>query len=63
MKRKIKALLIDLDGTLVDSREAYMEAFKAAMKAIGKTTFNHEAVFEVPKRLEQGLPIEDLIGN
>lgn len=63
MKRKIKALLIDLDGTLVDSREAYMEAFKAGMKAVGKTKFNREAIFEIPKRLEQGLPIEDLIGD
>jgi len=63
LKLNVKALLIDLDGTLVDSRGAYTEAFKAGMKAIGKTRFNHKIVFEIPRRLEQGLPIDDLIGD
>jgi len=63
LKLDIKALFVDLDGTLVDSREAYTEALKAGMSAIGKTNFNYDLTLEIPRRLEQGLPIDDLIGN
>jgi HAD superfamily hydrolase (TIGR01509 family) len=58
---KIKALLIDLDGTLVDSTHAYKEAGKAGFAAIGLADFNDDKIaFEVARRLEQDLPIDDL---
>ncbi len=60
---KVKAVLLDLDGTILDSRKAYMKAMKAAFSSIGETTIDIETVTEIPKRLEQGLSIEDLIGE
>ncbi len=58
---KVKGIIIDLDGTLVDSRDAYKEAFKKALEAFGVTSFDPKIALEVPKRLEQGLPIADLV--
>lgn len=58
---RAKAILLDLDGTIVDSTEAYLEALKSAFKAIGKELTNEKVAFEIPKRLEQNLPINDLI--
>ena len=60
-KLKVKCLLLDLDGTIVDSKEAYLEAMKTAMKKTGQKTMDINAVTEIPKRLEQNLPINDLI--
>jgi len=60
-KLKIKCIFLDLDGTIVDSREAYVEAMKAAMTKTGQRTIAIEAVTEIPKRLEQNLHIDDLI--
>lgn len=60
-KLKIKCIFLDLDGTIVDSREAYLEAMKVAMIKTGQKTIDIEAVTEIPKRLEQHLPINDLL--
>lgn len=58
---KVKALLLDLDGTLVDSSEALKEAGKAGFIAIGLPDVHDEKIpFEVARRLEQDLPIDDL---
>jgi HAD superfamily hydrolase (TIGR01509 family) len=62
-KLKVKALLFDLDGTILDSRRAYMKAMKTAFSNIGQTTVDIKTVTEIPKRIEQGLPIDDLIGK
>jgi len=35
-KLKVKGIILDLDGTIVDSREAYVEAAKAAFTATGQ---------------------------
>jgi len=59
-KLKVRALLIDLDGTLVDSTEAYREAGKAGFAAIGLNRDDVKTAFEVARRLEQNLPIDDL---
>ncbi len=58
---KVRGILVDLDGTLVDSREAYYEAFKIAIKTIKAKNFDIHMAFEIPKRLEQNKPINDLI--
>ncbi len=60
-KLRVKALLLDLDGTLVDSTEALKEAGRAGFAAIGLSDFNDDKIaFEIARRLEQGLPIDDL---
>jgi len=59
-KLQVKALLIDLDGTLVDSTEAYREAGKAGFAAIGLNRDDVKTAFEIARRLEQNLPIDDL---
>ncbi|MGB9714499.1 MAG: HAD family hydrolase [Candidatus Bathyarchaeales archaeon] len=60
-KLKVKGLLLDLDGTIVDSREAYLEAAKKAFTAIGEKNFDAKIVMEIPRRLEQNLPINDIV--
>jgi HAD superfamily hydrolase (TIGR01549 family) len=60
-KLKAKAILLDLDGTVVDSRKAYLEASRTAFAAMGQRTVDIRIVIEIPKRLEQDLPIDDLV--
>ena len=60
-KLKVKGILLDLDGTIVDSREAYLEAVKAAFMAIGQKTVNVKIATEIPRKLEQNLSINNII--
>lgn len=60
-KLRVKAIILDLDGTLVDSRQAYLEAARIAFSSIGQRTVSIETVMEIPKRFEQGIPIDDLL--
>ena len=60
-KLKVRVILMDLDGTIMDSKEAYLEAMKTAYRRIGKESFEAEKAIEIPKRLEQGRPIDDII--
>jgi HAD superfamily hydrolase (TIGR01549 family) len=60
-KLKAKGILFDLDGTIVDSTEAYLEAAKQAFHAIGKDPPEKQKALEIPKRLEQNLPITDIV--
>jgi len=60
---KIKALLIDLDGTLVDSTEAYREAGRVGFAALRLNLTDDKIAFEVARRLEQSLPIDDLFAK
>jgi HAD superfamily hydrolase (TIGR01509 family) len=60
-KLKVKAVIFDLDGTLVDSRRAYREAAETAFAATGQRKGSTRTVTEIPRRLEQNLPIDDLI--
>ncbi len=62
-KLKVKAILLDLDGTIVDSKEAYLEALRAASAETENDKIDPKAVTEIPKRLEQNLPIDDLING
>ncbi len=59
-KFKVKGIFLDLDGTLVDSTEAYLEAGKAAFCTVGKEPPSRQIMLEIPKRLEQRLSIEDI---
>ncbi len=61
-KAKVLGILFDLDGTIVDSRISYCEAAKVAFAALGKNLPPLGTILEIPKRLERGLPIDDLVG-
>ncbi len=55
-----KGIFLDLDGTIVDSTEAYVEAARVSFLAIGQAPPANETVLEIPRRLEQGLSIADI---
>jgi phosphoglycolate phosphatase len=57
---KIKGIFLDLDGTIVDSTGAYLEAARIAFHAIGKKTPEDRILLEIPRRIEQHLTIDDL---
>ena len=63
MKLKARGILFDLDGTIVDSKEAYFEAARTAFAAMGQETVDIKVMTEIPKRLEQNMPINDLISR
>lgn len=56
-KLKAKALLIDLDGTLVDSMDAFAEAAKTALSTIGHNQHSANVGWEIAKHLQRNLPI------
>jgi len=58
---KVKGILFDLDGTIVDSKEAYLEAARTAFHAIGQPMPEVRTALEIPKRLEQSLTLNDII--
>jgi HAD superfamily hydrolase (TIGR01549 family) len=60
-KLKVKGILFDLDGTIVDSKQAYLEAAKTAFQAMELEPPTTETALEIPRRLEQNQPIDDLI--
>jgi phosphoglycolate phosphatase len=55
-----KALLIDLDGTLVNPTQALLEAATAGFIAIGATEYNPHIGIEIARRMEQNQPVHDL---
>jgi HAD superfamily hydrolase (TIGR01549 family) len=61
-KLKVKAVLFDLDGTIVDSKRAYSTALRTALSKVKKQNpFELRLATEIPKRLEQNLPISNII--
>jgi HAD superfamily hydrolase (TIGR01509 family) len=58
---KVKGILFDLDGTIVDSRDAYVEAARTAFQAVGQAPPENLVALEIPRRLEQNLPIEGIV--
>jgi HAD superfamily hydrolase (TIGR01509 family) len=60
-KFSVRGIFLDLDGTIVDSREAYVEAARVAFEAIGQKPPEPVSALEIPRRLEQGMSISDLI--
>jgi HAD superfamily hydrolase (TIGR01509 family) len=59
-KLKVKGILFDLDGTIVDSKDAYLEAAKTAFQATGQKSPAIQTALEIPRRLEQNQPIDDI---
>jgi HAD superfamily hydrolase (TIGR01509 family) len=62
-KLKVKGIILDLDGTIVDSREAYIEAAKAASAATGQEKVDIKIAMEIPRRLEQNLSTNNMING
>ena len=60
-KLKVKGILLDLDGTVVDAREAYFEAARTAFAALRQRVVDIKTMIEIPKRLEQDMPIDELL--
>jgi pyrophosphatase PpaX len=60
-KFKAKGIFFDLDGTIVDSRDAYVEAARTAFQAMGLEPPEAEDALEIPRRLEQNQPINDIV--
>jgi HAD superfamily hydrolase (TIGR01509 family) len=60
-KLKAKGIFFDLDGTIVDSREAYVEAARTAFQTMELEPLEAEAALEIPRRLEQKQPINHIV--
>lgn len=60
---KVKALLIDLDGTLVDSAEALETAARVAWAALGVKHGDGKIGLEIAKRLQQNMALNDLFAE
>ncbi len=58
-KLEAKALLIDLDGTLVDSLEVFAEAAEAALSAIGCRQSSEDVGLKIARNLQRNLPLDD----
>jgi phosphoglycolate phosphatase len=56
-----KGIILDMDGTIVDSRRVYLEAVKTAFATTGLKMGDISIVTEIPKRIELSLPIDDLL--
>lgn len=57
---KAKGIFLDLDGTIVDSKGAYIEAARIAFRVMGKKTPETKVLLEIPRRIEQRFTIDDL---
>jgi HAD superfamily hydrolase (TIGR01509 family) len=62
-KLKVKGVLIDLDGTLVDSKLAYLKAAQLTFNKLGLKPLSNKQAIEIPRRLEQKLPLNIKIKN
>jgi phosphoglycolate phosphatase len=56
-----KCIFLDLDGTIVDPRQAYFEAAQIGFRAIAQEPPEMKVVLEIPKRMEQCLSLDDLV--
>jgi phosphoglycolate phosphatase len=59
-KLRAKGIFLDLDGTIVDSREAYYEAARTAFQAMCQKPPKAEAMLEIPRRLELKQYLSDI---
>ena len=67
-KFHVEGIVFDLDGTIVDSKEAYRQAAAEAFSMFGKKLLNQRVALEIPRRFElerslndltQGIDVED----
>ncbi len=60
-KIHVKGIMFDLDGTILDTKPAYLEAARIAFKATGQQAPEDQAALEIPKRMEQKQPMGDIV--
>ncbi len=60
-KLTVKGILFDLDGTILDTRPAYLYAAKTALNRLGQPIPEEEQLLQIPKRLELKMPITDIV--
>jgi len=60
-KLHVKGIMFDLDGTILDTKPAYIEAAKIAFEIIGQKMPKTAVALEIPKRMEQKQPITDIV--
>ena len=60
-KLDVQGIIFDLDGTIVNSRQAYLDAARTAFSAFGRTKFHTKTAFEIPRRFELNMPLSDLV--
>jgi len=62
-KGRVRGIMLDLDGTVVDSRAAYLEAARKAFQRFGQKTLDTKTALEIPRRLEQNQQLDDIVGT
>ncbi len=60
-KLDVEGIIFDLDGTIVDSRQAYVDAARTAFSAFGREKFRTKTAWEIPRRFELNIPLSDLV--
>jgi HAD superfamily hydrolase (TIGR01509 family) len=60
-KLRAKGIFFDLDGTIVDSTEAYLAAAKTAFQAMGQEPPDAKTALKIPRKLELKQPIDDIV--
>lgn len=60
-KLKVKGIMFDLDGTILDTRPAYIEAAKIACEVTGQQKLEDALALAIPKRMEQRQPLTGII--
>jgi HAD superfamily hydrolase (TIGR01509 family) len=60
-KLKVKGIMFDLDGTILDTKPAYVEAAKITFRSMGQTIPENDVLLQIPKRLEQKQSIADIV--
>jgi HAD superfamily hydrolase (TIGR01509 family) len=60
-KLDVKGILFDLDGTILDTKPAYLETAKIAFEATGQERPEKAVALEIPKRIEQRKLIDDIV--
>lgn len=57
-KTDIKGIIFDLDGTLIDSKPAYLKSAQLTYKKLGLKPITEIAALKIPKKIEQNLPLD-----
>src|SRR5512136_2527535 len=60
-KIHVKGIMFDLDGTILDTKPAYVEAARIAFLATGQKQPSEADALAIPKRIEQRQQIVDLV--
>jgi HAD superfamily hydrolase (TIGR01509 family) len=61
IKLRVKGIMMDLDGTILDTRPAYIEAAKIACQATRQEMLSDEVALQIPKRMEQRQALKDIV--